>query len=234
MTIPTPFTGGFPFNQNPFRSRVESQIDAGKNYYAVAFKPGYPLQASELNEMQEISYVQRTLSNILPSQGGFTAGTVPWNGCTPLGITLVSCTLATSPVKSLSATANPGWYLIQHDQTNGGFGAWVYNGTARTLISGYTGATANSGDYGIKVKFVTICCTTNPTAGTTQDRTLQDSHNMNIINGPCGADRLKIDIVGAGNTIGSGEYLVPLITAARTGVSGAILFKNNLFIKGIT
>jgi hypothetical protein len=228
MTIPSPFTGGFPFNQNPFRSRVESQIDASKNYYAVAFKAGYPLQASELNEMQEISYVQRTLNNTLPTQG-WTAGTVPWNGCTPLTSSLITSAGTTS----ITATGAVGWYLVEHTNTNGGLGVWVYNNTARTIITGFTGATGSTGDYGIVVKPTTIYCTTNDTAGTTQDRTLQDSHNMNIINGPCGADRLKLDIIKFGSTAGTGEYVVPIFTANRTGVTGNLVFKNGLLIRAL-
>jgi hypothetical protein len=230
MTIPTPFTGGFPFNQNPFRSRVESQIDASKNYYAVAFKAGYPLQASELNEMQEISYVQSTLNNLLPTQG-WTAGTVPWNGCTPYTSSLITSAGTTS----ITATGAVGWYLVEHTNTNGGLGVWVYNGSAKTIISGFTGATGTTGDYGMVVKPITICCTTNSTAGTTQDRTLQDSHNMNIINGPCGADRLKLDILrfGATASAASGEYMVPIFTANRIGVTGNIVFKNGLLVRAL-
>ena len=65
-------TGGqpsLPLSAEPFNSRVESEIDfegsAGtkpKNYQFVAFRPGFPLQGSELNEMQEHFQVQMTLS----------------------------------------------------------------------------------------------------------------------------------------------------------------------------
>lgn len=228
MSIPTPFTGGFPFNQNPFRSRVESQINASKNYYAVAFKAGYPLQASELNEIQEIFYVQNTLNSGLQSQG-WTAGTVPWDGCTPYTSSLIS----SGGTTSITATGSVGWYLIKHSNTNGGLGVWVYNDTTRTIISGFTGATGSTGDYGMVIKPVTISCTTNDTAGSTQDRTLQDSHNMNFVNGPCGADRLKLQISGFGRTAGTGEYVIPIFTAVRTGITGYIGFRNGLTIRAI-
>ncbi len=234
MTIPFPFTGGFPFNQNPFRSRVESQIDASKNYYAVAFKPGFPLQASELNEMQEIFYVQNTLTaNLMNSSLGWTAGTVPWGGCTPFTRSLISAAGTTS----ITATAGVGWYLVKHSTANGGLGVWVYNDTAKNIMSGFTGATGSTGSYGIVVKPVTISCTTNIPAGTTQDRTLQDSNNMNIINGPCGADRLKLDIIKFGYTAASGEYVVPIFTGFKNGITGttcSILFINGLTIYGLT
>jgi len=235
MPIPLPFTGGFPFKEDPFRSRVESQINASKNYYGVAFKAGYPLQASELNEMQEIFYVQSTLNNLLPTQAGWTAGTVPWNGCTPYSAGNITSAAPATPPYSITATAGVGWYLVENQNVNGGLGVWVYNSSAKTIISGFTGATGTTGDYGIVIKPVTIYCTTNSSAGTTQDRTLQDSHNMNIINGPCGADRLKLDIIKFGSTGATGEYVVPIFSANRTSATAAnIVFKNGLIIRGIT
>lgn len=234
MTIPLPFTGGFPFNQSAYRSRVEAQTDASKNYYAVAFKAGYPLQASELNEMQEIMYVQNTLtSNLQTVSSGWTAGTVPWNGCTPLTSGLITAAGTTS----ITATGAIGWYHVKHTNTNGGFGVWVYNSTAKTIVSGFTGATGTTGPFGIVVKPVTISCTTNSTAGTTQDRTLQDSYHMNITNGPCGADRLKLNIIKFGSTAGTGEYLVPIFTGFKDGNTGTtcgIKFLNGVTIYKLT
>ena len=64
-------TSSFPLRQSPYYSRVESQelkneggIDGEdtKNYQFVAFRPGFSLQASELNEIQEHFQMQLTLS----------------------------------------------------------------------------------------------------------------------------------------------------------------------------
>jgi len=61
----------FPLRTAPYFSRVESQEvdfiggiedDVPKNYQFVAFRPGFSLQASELNEMQEHFQMQLTLS----------------------------------------------------------------------------------------------------------------------------------------------------------------------------
>jgi len=68
-----PLYGGgvpsFPLSVSPYMSRVESQElvfdnneDLPKNYQFIAFRPGFPLQASELNEMQEHFQMQLTLS----------------------------------------------------------------------------------------------------------------------------------------------------------------------------
>lgn len=230
MTIPSPFSSGFPLKEDPFRSRTETQINNSKNYYGLAFKAGFPLQASELNELQEIFYVQSTLNNLLPTtQAGWTAGTVPWNGCTPFSSALIT----SSGTSNITATADVGWYLVEKTDVNGGLGVWAYNATAQTIITGFTGATGTTGDYGMIVKPTVIYCTTNNPAGTTQDRTIQDSQNINIINGPCGADRLKMDIIGFGSTASAGQYLVPIFTANKSGNTASIVFKNNLTIRQV-
>lgn len=230
MAIPSPFSSGFPLSNDPFRSRTETQLNASKNYYGLAFKAGYPLQASELNEMQEIFYVQSTLNNLLPTQTGWTAGTVPWNGCTPYNVSLIS----SAGTNSITATAGVGWYLVESVNVNGGLGVWVYNSTSQTIVSGFTGATGTTGDYGMFVSPTVIYCTTNTTAGVTQDRTIQDSHNMNIINGPCGADRLKLDIVTFGFTGSTGGYFVSMISGTKTGNTASIAFKNGYLIRGVS
>lgn len=59
----------FPLQVSPYHSRVEEQeldIEEGfnlpKNYQFIAFRPGFALQASELNEMQEHFQMQLSLS----------------------------------------------------------------------------------------------------------------------------------------------------------------------------
>ena len=229
MTVPSPFSAGFPLKEDPFRSRTETQINNYKNYYGLAFKAGYPLQASELNELQEIFYVQSTLNNLLPTQTGWTAGTVPWNGCTPYNVGQIT----SAGTNSITATADVGWYLVEKTDVNGGLGVWIYNQTPQTIISGFTGAAGTTGDYGIVVKPIVIYCTTNSPAGVTQDRTIQDSHNMNIINGPCGADRLKLDIIKFGLTAATGDYFAQIFTANKTGLTASIVYKNNYLIRGV-
>ena len=59
----------FPLQASPYYSRVEAQeidieegIDPPKNYQFIAFRPGFALQASELNEIQEHFQMQLSLS----------------------------------------------------------------------------------------------------------------------------------------------------------------------------
>lgn len=78
----------FPLTPSPFNSRVENQLsfaggggeNSPKNYQSVAFRPGFPLQASELNEIQENFQIQMSLSlNMM--NNWITSGAGPmWSG----------------------------------------------------------------------------------------------------------------------------------------------------------
>jgi hypothetical protein len=243
MSIPIPFKTDFPLTALPFNSRVESQLNSEKNYYAVAFKPGFPLQAAELNEMQEIFYMQQTLTQTMfanwgikqfTEQAGVEMTATPWNGCTPLSADLVTTNTGTT---SISVTFNPGWYLVKDINFNGGFGVWVYISTSTTPLSGFGPTTSGlAGEYGIIVKSVVVNCTKNSPAGTNEDRTLQDSSNINVINGPCGAARMKLEVVGFGKS-GSeqtGESFLPIITATSTGNVASVSFNNGYIIKQVS
>lgn len=204
MTIPSPFSTDFPLNQTPFRSRIESQIDAVKNYYAVAFKPGFPLQASELNELQEIFYVQSTLNKNLVL-GGWS-GPVPWNGTTPLNKGSITMGLS-GPV-----TIGAGWYHVMDTQFNGGLGVWIYNDQDRSLSPVHQETGATSPKYGFKIKPVSVECSNTNTPATNEDTSLQDQSNFNVIGGPCGAARLKLEITGVGSTAGSDEFITAIFS----------------------
>jgi len=59
----------FPLETSPYNSRVEDEISTTnitnsdpKNYQFVAFRPGFPLQGSELNEIQEHFQLQMSLT----------------------------------------------------------------------------------------------------------------------------------------------------------------------------
>jgi len=204
MSIPSPLSEDFPLKSTPFRSRIEAQVDAAKNYYAVAFKPGFPLQASELNEIQEIFYVQSTLNKGLVL-GGWS-GPVPWNGTTPLNKGSITMGLS-GPV-----TIGAGWYHVMDTQFNGGFGVWIYNDQDRSLTPVHQETSSTSPKYGFKVKPVTVECSNTNTPGTNEDSTLQDQSNFNVIGGPCGAARLKLEITGVGSTAGTDEFLTAIFS----------------------
>ena len=74
----------FPLSPHPHMSRVEDEITTDsligspnpKNYQFVAFRPGWPLQASELNEIQEHYQLQLTLT-IAMMNNWITSGAGP-------------------------------------------------------------------------------------------------------------------------------------------------------------
>lgn len=244
MSIPTPFKIDFPLSILPFNSRVESQLNSDKNYYLVGFKPGFPLQAAELNEMQEIFYVQQTLTQTMFAnwgvkqyleQVGVAMTQTPWNGCTPLDPNLIEVNTGTT---SIDLTFNSGWYLVKSSNFNGGLGVWIYIAMPSTPLAGFNPGSSSSvaGDYGLILKSTLINCTKNSPAGTNEDRTLQDSSNINVINGPCGAARMKLQVVGFGRqgSEAAGETFVPIITATATGSIASVSFKNGYIIKQVS
>lgn len=194
MTIPSPFSSGFPLKATPFKSRVENNIYNNKNYYAVAFKPGFPLQASELNEMQEIFYVQQTVNNEFLKINDWTTKTTPWDGATPMQKSMVVFSTSNTTI-----TIKAGWYHIKSPLFNGGIGVWAYNDTDidTTITHTEDGQSASTYEYGLVVKSTVIECSPNATASTNQDVYLQDHSNFNIVGGPCGAARIKLQILGA-------------------------------------
>ncbi len=92
-----------PLSVSPYNSRVvEHMLDAfddAKNYKYVAFRPGYPLQAAELNEIQEYFYLEFSIiafitngwnafsgaPNTYFDEGDLSSYAGPfWDGATPI------------------------------------------------------------------------------------------------------------------------------------------------------
>jgi len=191
MSIPTPFSDSFPLKDPPFNSRIRDQINTAKNYYMLGFKPGFPLQAQELNEIQEIFYVQQTLTLNLISNWSAGSGSglngAPWEGCTPLSPSLV---VKTAGIPELTLKA--GWYLLKDSTFASGLGVWVYKNSDSIL--NYTPSTF--GYYGVTVPAPTIIQCTTKLPGQEaigEDATLQDSSGLSVINGPCGSARIKME-----------------------------------------
>jgi len=81
--------GSFPLSPSPYFSRVEDKnviFEAGEdvsdfnNYQFVAFRPGFSLQASELNEMQENMQLQMSLSIAMMHNWITSSASYLWNG----------------------------------------------------------------------------------------------------------------------------------------------------------
>jgi hypothetical protein len=240
MSIPLPFKTNFPLSSAPFSSRVESQLDASKNYFLVAFKPGFPLQAAELNEMQEIFYMQQTLTQTMfanwgikqySEQAGNAMTATPWEGCTPLSPDLVVATVSASKI---TVTCNAGWYLLKSPNYNGGFGVWVYKPASQVIITDLeTTSTDKAGNYGMESPISTINCTKNSFEAAGEDRTLQDSSNINVINGPCGAARIRQN-----STLFFKEsvfsLIYPMLTVTANGTVASVAYKNGYIIQQVS
>lgn len=141
-----PFTLGvmgssFPLMGNPYWSRTTySQIQnpTPKNYFVLGFKPGQPLQASELNEIQEINFMNQTLYATmnslwpiyLPSHTGKNPIYGPgWNGVTPLYPEFDAVNTLSNMVETMGDTNEiisvyAGWYLVTVKSS--GLKHWIY------------------------------------------------------------------------------------------------------------
>ena len=72
-----------PLSPPPYNDRVVfhqlDPFDVAKNYKYVAFRPGYPLQAAELNEIQTYYYYEQTLFAFMVNAWGAFSG-APFEG----------------------------------------------------------------------------------------------------------------------------------------------------------
>lgn len=193
MSANYPFERGvtgneLPLNSNPYFSRTTLFNFRGataKNYVMLGFKPGLPLQASELNEMQEIEAVNQTLTATMinswpvfaPSHTETVIYGPGWSGSTPIepnGLVTYN---------NNGFTANPGWYLIRVPLS--GLKHWAYLNTTF----------GTRGNVGQKVGFFVDYQIVKPAT----DPSLYDnsSGTETITPGaPAGADRIHIKIYG--------------------------------------
>jgi len=194
MTLPLVAT--FPLDKSPFYSRISTQIAASpaKNYYAIAFNPGYPLQASELNEVQELFFINNTLSNRFSSIWQARGSNIPyWNGMIPLDPTYISLTNVTNTSGNWTGniTISNGWYLWNNPNSNLGF--WIY---LDETVSGTFDIPFGDTKYiGFTVLDQVISCCSSSTCSETQDEDIRDN-SSGFPGGylTCGASRLKATI----------------------------------------
>lgn len=189
----SPF-GKLPLDTTLFLSRVSKFMTDGKKYVASAFKPGFGLQAAELNEIQEQFFVYQTLSNRCINtwiDSGLTTPNPFWNGATPFSPGLLTTVTSTS---AMTVTAGVGWYYLVDSITptdgstnNSGFGYWIHNSSALSIsvaLSEVTSSTTAT-KFGFTYSKLTV--------DSTVDTSLLDNSNssnaqMNIP----GADRISI------------------------------------------
>ena len=228
MTTP-PFGTTTPLSESPFLSRLPLfTLNTGgaavNNYPLVAFKPGFPLQAAELNEIQENFAIQQTLSNTLltnwlryETSAVLTGSptdiyTGPgWNGAIPLDPAYVTATPA-------GVIARMGWYLITLPVSNLKF--WVYNDT--DFVPNSLGLSSNH-YFGFSISSEFIPCSNTDTDSGWE---FNDQSSGGFESSTCGANRFKININGVSAMISVSSGFVPI-----TRVTNNLLrFINNKLI----
>jgi hypothetical protein len=202
-----------PLKAAPFYSRVNNNIlrSPVKNYYMIAFNPGYALQASELNELQEIFFINQTLSALIQTNYIPSFGYVPYysvttiggdsthKGCIPLNVDQIEFSRLQSSINQngkniavLDIIVYPGWY--HWTDPDSGLLFWVYNDTtfAKTLTT--TTATDTTPEYiGFTVSKEEIsCCSTGDENECSELR--DNSQGTTSTYNTCGASRLKLNI----------------------------------------
>lgn len=195
MTLPlaTPF----PLEKSPFYSRVSSLLTGSptKNYYAIAFNPGYPLQASELNELQELFFINSTLNARYPVEWTIsgTSGVPFWQGLIPYNPSYVTITdlVLNNNRFTGDISISSGWYLWTEFESKLSY--WIY---LENDVNGSFDIPINSQSYvGFTVKDEIISCCSSSTCTEEQDSELRD--NSSGFPGSyltCGASRLKATI----------------------------------------
>jgi hypothetical protein len=185
-------------------------MQRGVNYAATGFKPGYALQAAELNEIHEQNLVYQTLSNrSLYNWRVYDVNSIPyWDGTTPYDPANI---VITTNGNQVTIKFSPSWfYLIDSTSTNSsnsGFGFWVNTIEEKTIIvtPPAAGATIR---YGFNYEITTI--------GVDQDSSLKDESNSLIagITVP-GADRIQIKNISLVQRQGSFTKFSEIFAARR-------------------
>lgn len=186
--------GTLPLSVIPYNSRITDQYGSlNKNYYIIGFNPGYALQASELNELQELFFLNNSLTlrqSALWSVGykiPFWEGLIPLNPNSPFSsLPLVD----TSGTVTVTLTAPSGWYLWT--DYSSGLSFWIYLDQDVTQEF-QTGLGVGSEYVGFDItKELILCCPTS-TCTSTQDETLRDNSQGTAENFfTCGASRFKV------------------------------------------
>ncbi len=193
-----------PFNTpslstSPYYSRIGNHYPTSgsvKNYVLLAFNPGYALQASELNELQELFFLNSNLSqrsNALwtTSDTGripFWEGLIPYD---PADIVVNNVVFNTTTITFTVTIAN-SWFLWTDFESK--FSHWIYNDQSGGALTQSFEMDLNDINYiGYNVtKTTTMCCQSGEC--TDADDTLRDnsSGDSSGADNTCGASRISV------------------------------------------
>jgi hypothetical protein len=218
--MPFPFSN-LPLSVSPYYSRV-TNLTANSatpyNYPLIAFTPGYALQASELNEIQETFYVQQSLTQGMfanwpltgeVGQVGATLKYPMWNGAVPYNPNAV--TFADGIV-----TVGAGWYLVT---VGNGLKYWLYN------QNNLTAAATTGQQIGFSLSFQFIPCSESESA----EGYVFTDNSAGFNNGnSCGAHRYKVIINNSLDV--STNPSRPIAELVTVGTTTVCQYLNNLKI----
>jgi len=199
----------FPLSIAPYKSRISGLIfpglagDAAKNYPYVAFKPGFPLQASELNEMQEMLILQTNLNTTFiarffsqnneepTSENSIASYTLYGNGYldeTP-GFTI------TSSGGTIEIVLNIGWICLLYN----GMRYWIYNEFNREITVSRSDFSSSSTKFiKLNTSLQYIPCSSDENV---EGWILNDNSDNTFESGTCGANRIKLRLADTPITV---------------------------------
>ena len=189
-----------PLKQIPFNSRIDAQYSStfNNNYFALGFNPGYALQASELNEIQELFFLNLNLNHRMNSIWDSFGYKIPfWEGLIPLSpqqIQIVENGITNNRV-SFTVTIQNGWYLWTDPESR--MSHWIYmnQDAAETTEKTFSILIGSSATYiGYVLSKETIICCPDSTCSESEDDTLRDNSDGSTVGqfNTCGASRIKI------------------------------------------
>lgn len=244
-----PLKNNFPLGPVPLLSRLnehELNTEQGstKNYKMLAFRPGYALQASELNEMQEHFYMQMSLtinmitnwvnnSNLLQSpmliSGPGWVGTTPlYPGESPHGAGMKQITNT-----GLNIQFRSGWYLTElvniDNSTQSGLKFWVYLDIPENDPAFKVSITQSDLDNGVLYVGLNQSMKYFYPIGDNSDDSLFDNSPVGNTNpNSAGAGRVQIGFVGAGKG-NSSDALISRVLKINTS-DRTIRYMNNVLL----
>lgn len=195
----------FPLSGSPHLSRVSTHFRDGKNYTMLAFNPGFALQAAELNEIQELFFLNQSLTQrmnanwiLMNNSNQVNPYSAPfWEGLIPLSPSYLTISNLTSTAiyASFTYTLNPGWYFYTDPTSKLSF--WTYSDNTFQGVITTTEPLSYHGTFARVQKI--DCCQTNDSC-IDQDSTLRDGSQQTYQEFTCGASRIKAIINEAGST----------------------------------
>lgn len=186
--------------QVPFNSRIDKQYSSAmdKNYFLIGFNPGYALQASELNEIQELFFMNLNLTQRMNYNWSVeNTFNIPfWEGLIPLIPEQIQITdaVVTSNSFDFKVTCDNGWYLWTDPDSR--MSHWIYKNLSATgtIEKTFTMPLSTTRYIGYVLNKEIITCCPDSTCESTEDDTLRDNSDGSDVGqyNTCGASRFKI------------------------------------------